>query len=151
MSARLALVFVFLAALAGGAAAQQPDALVRASTLFAEAQTLYLAKNFDGAAEGFKKAYEARPQAQFLYNTAAAYHMKGKKTGDVAAYELAVQYYQKYVGADPAATSSAAAAASSVPSHTPTSMSAYGPSRRSTDTIATCGASNSAKLRSHAS
>ncbi|MBK9035457.1 MAG: PEGA domain-containing protein [Myxococcales bacterium] len=103
MSARLALVFVFLAALSGAALAQQPDALVKASTLFADAQSQYLAKNFDGAAEGFKQAYEARPQPQFLYNAAAAYHMKGKKTGDVGAYELAVQYYQKYLTSEPTA------------------------------------------------
>lgn len=49
------------------------------------------------------------------------------------------------------ATPSAAAAARNVPSQTPTSISAYGPSRLSTDTIATWGASNSAKLRSQAS
>ncbi len=107
MFARVALVFVIVASLVGRASAQQPDALVKAQNFFAEAQGFYLAKNFDGAAEGFKKAYEARPQAQFLYNAAAAYHMKGKTTADVAAYELAVQYYQKYLGADPAASDKA--------------------------------------------
>ena len=108
MLVRLALVIVFVASLVGRASAQQPDALVKAQNFFAEAQGFYLAKNFDGAAEGFKKAYDARPQAQFLYNAAAAYHMKGKTTGEAAAYELAVQYYLKYLSADAAATDKAA-------------------------------------------
>ena len=100
MSARLALVFVIVAAAARLAVAQPAD-LAKVQALYTEAQGAYNARNFDAAAEGFKKVYEARPEAQFLYNTAAAYHMKGKTASDVPAYELAVQYYQKYLTALP--------------------------------------------------
>ena len=102
MSARLALVFVIVAAAARLAVAQPAD-LAKVQALYTEAQGAYNARNFDAAAEGFKKVYEARPEAQFLYNTAAAYHMKGKTASDVPAYELAVQYYQKYLTALPEA------------------------------------------------
>jgi|JI10StandDraft_1071094.scaffolds.fasta_scaffold227325_2 tetratricopeptide (TPR) repeat protein len=100
MVARLALVFVLLTSLVGVAGAQ-PDTLSRAQSLYAEAQAFYLAKNFDAAAEGFKKVYDTKPTPNFLYNAAAAYHMKGKTANDLAAYELAVQYYGKYLTADP--------------------------------------------------
>jgi PEGA domain len=103
MFARLALVLIFIASLVATATAQQPDPLIRAQTLFDDAQRAYMSKNFDGAADAFKQAYDARPLPQFLYNAAAAYHMKGKAAGDIAAYDLAVQYYRKYLTADPAA------------------------------------------------
>jgi len=74
-----------------------------AQAAFDEGQGAYLAGNYDDAAAGFKKAYEARHMAQFLYNIGAAYHMKGKKAGDPAAYQLAVDYYKKYVTEDPEA------------------------------------------------
>jgi tetratricopeptide (TPR) repeat protein len=104
MRARLALVFVFVASMVGRAAAED---VTSAANLFATAQSAYLAKDFDRAAETFKQVYEAKPAPSFLYNIAAAYHMKAKTVSDVAAYELAVQYYQKYLAADPAAADKA--------------------------------------------
>ncbi|MEZ4401490.1 MAG: PEGA domain-containing protein [Kofleriaceae bacterium] len=108
MLSRLVVVFVFVAGLVGLAHAQAPDLLVKAQTAFEDAQRAYLSKDFDVAADNFKKAYEARPLPQFLYNAAAAHHMKGKATGSVEAYELAVQYYQKYLAADAQAADKAA-------------------------------------------
>src|SRR5690606_31339868 len=40
---------------------------------------------------------------QFLYNVGAAFHMKGKKQSDPAAYEKAVASYKKYIAEDPKA------------------------------------------------
>ncbi|MBP8806339.1 MAG: PEGA domain-containing protein [Kofleriaceae bacterium] len=101
MVPRLVLVFLSLAVALGTASAQQGDPLQRAQATFDEAQRNYQAKNYDLAAEGFKRSYEARPLPVALFNAAAAHHMKGKGSGDVAAYELAVQYYQKYLDAVP--------------------------------------------------
>ncbi len=104
MFVRAVLAVVLVLSAAGPALAQQTDTLQRAQTLFDEAQQKYMAKDYGGAAESFKKAYDARPLPSFLYNAAAAYHMQGKTAGDRAAYELAVQYYQNFLTADPATT-----------------------------------------------
>src|SRR4029077_19904619 len=53
---------------------------------------------------GFQDAYAARPFPQFLYNIAASFHMKGKKSSDVVAYGKAVEFYKKYLQEDPNAT-----------------------------------------------
>ncbi len=102
MKLRILLVLSLLAGLTGSAAAQnaQWDA---AKAAFDQAQVAYLGGNYDDAAAGFKKAYEARAMSQFLFNIGAAYHMKGKKTSDPASYQLAVDYYKKYVAEDPKA------------------------------------------------
>ena len=100
MSVRAVLAFLIVLATAGPALAQQ-DPLQRAQTLFDEAQQHYLTKDYAGAADRFKQAYDARPLPSFLYNAAAAHHMQGKTSGDRAAYEFAVQYYQKYLTAEP--------------------------------------------------
>ncbi|MEZ4362081.1 MAG: PEGA domain-containing protein [Kofleriaceae bacterium] len=85
------------------AAAQSADALKKAQDAFDKAQQEYLAGNYDAAAAGFQAAYEARPYSQFLYNVAASFHMKGKKTGDAKAYGSAVEFYRKYLSSDPKA------------------------------------------------
>jgi hypothetical protein len=105
MKLRVLLAFSFALTLlftAGRAHAQSPE-WKAAQSAFDQAQGAYLAGNYDLAAEGFKKAYDARRMAQFLFNIGAAYHMKGKKTSDPASYKLAVEYYKKYVSEDPKA------------------------------------------------
>ncbi|MBZ0234560.1 MAG: PEGA domain-containing protein [Deltaproteobacteria bacterium] len=101
----LGLVFSVAVALVGtaGPARAQSAEWKAAQAAFDQAQGAYLAGNYDDAAAGFRKAYEARRMAQFLFNVGAAYHMKGKKTNDPAAYQLAVDYYKKYVTEDPKA------------------------------------------------
>jgi hypothetical protein len=84
--------------------AQTPDALRKAQAFFDQAQTDYLQGNYETAAKGFQDAYAARPFPQFLYNVAASFHMKGKKTSDVDAYKQAVEYYRQYLKEEPAAT-----------------------------------------------
>src|SRR5689334_15677743 len=104
MKSRVVLVVLaVICALAGPAFAQQPDALKKAQAAFDQAQQDYLLGKFDEAAKGFEEAYNAKPFAQFLYNVGACHHMKGKKTSDVAAYQLAVDFYKKYLAADPQA------------------------------------------------
>ncbi len=103
----LRILFVFsltlaMAATGGDARAQSPE-WKAAQAAFNQAQDAYLAGNYDDAAAGFKKAYESRRISQFLYNIGAAYHMKGKKASDPAAYQLAVDYYKRYVSEDPEA------------------------------------------------
>ncbi len=102
MKLRILLVFslsLALIAVAGDARAQSPE-WKAAQQAFDQAQGAYLAGNYDAAADGFKKAYESRRMGQFLYNVGAAYHMKGKKNSDPAAYQLAVDYYKRYVNED---------------------------------------------------
>jgi len=107
MFVRAVLAVLIVLAAAGPAIAQQPDTLQRAQSLFDEAQQKYVAKDYGGAAEKFKEAYAARPLPSFLYNAAAAYHMQGKTKSDVAAYQLAVQYYQKFLTDEPKTTDKA--------------------------------------------
>ena len=85
------------------AEAQSPDALKKAQAAFDQAQIDYLQGKYDDAAKGFQEAFAARDFPQFLYNTGAAFHMKGKKTSDPVAYESAVEYYKKYLDKDPQA------------------------------------------------
>src|SRR5262245_53755709 len=70
------------------------NALKQAQDAFDQAQLDYLAGKWDDAAEKFKAAHVLRPFPQFLYNVGAAYHMKGKKTSDPAAYEQAIDFYK---------------------------------------------------------
>jgi tetratricopeptide (TPR) repeat protein len=84
--------------------AQSPDALRKAQAFFDQGQTDYLQGNYEAAAKGFQDAYAARPFPQFLYNVAASFHMKGKKTSDIDAYKQAVEHYRQYLKEEPAAT-----------------------------------------------
>lgn len=81
--------------------AQSPEALKKAQASFDQAQTDYLQGKYDEAAQGFQDAFASRPFPQFLYNVAASYHMKGKKTSDVPSYEKAVQFYKEYLSKEP--------------------------------------------------
>jgi tetratricopeptide (TPR) repeat protein len=104
------VVFVVCAILAiglGTAYAQQADALKKAQSAFDTAQLSYLQGKYDEAAQGFQDAYAARPFPQFLYNIGASFHMKGKKTSDVDAYQKAVDHYKKYLAEDPTASDKA--------------------------------------------
>jgi hypothetical protein len=101
------VVFVVCAILAIGisaAYAQPADALKKAQSAFDNAQLSYLQGKYDEAAQGFQDAYAARPFPQFLYNIGASFHMKGKKTSDIEAYQKAVDNYKKYLAEDPTAS-----------------------------------------------
>ena len=99
---RLLLVLGLVLAWATSASAQ-PEALQRAQALFDDAQKAMLTGDYDGAADKFKAAYEAKALPDLLYNVGAAYYLKGKKQSDPAAYKLAVKYYRDYLVAVPAA------------------------------------------------
>ena len=104
------VVFVVCAILAigiGTAFGQSADALKKAQSAFDNAQLSYLQGKYDEAAQGFQDAYAARPFPQFLYNIGASFHMKGKKTSDVEAYQKAVDHYKKYLAEDPTASDKA--------------------------------------------
>lgn len=103
MKSRILLIvsIVAWAAAASAPARAQDASLKKAQEAFDQAQVQYLQGNYDDAAEGFKVAYEARAFPQFLYNIGASYHMKGKKNGDVDAYQKAVDYYQRYLAEEP--------------------------------------------------
>jgi hypothetical protein len=101
-AAILATLFV------GATASAQPvDALKKAQSAFDNAQLSYLQGKYDEAAQGFQDAYAARPFPQFLYNIGASWHMKGKKTSDIDAYQKAVDHYKKYLAEDPTASDKA--------------------------------------------
>jgi hypothetical protein len=98
------LLFVLgLVVLCTTAYAQPADALKRAQSAFDQAQLDYLQGKYDEAAKGFEEAYAARQFPQFLYNIGASHHMKGKKASDPDSYAKAVEYYRKYLAADPQA------------------------------------------------
>jgi len=103
------VVFVVLVALCAltitvrPSLAQPADALKKAQSAFDQAQADYLGGKWDEAAKGFEEAYSSRQFPQFLYNVGACHHMKGKKTSDPAAYQQAVDFYKKYLAADPQA------------------------------------------------
>jgi hypothetical protein len=97
------LLIVALIFSISSAHAQPADALKKAQSAFDQAQLDYLQAKYDDAAKGFEEAYAARPFPQFLYNVGAAHHMKGKKASDPASYAKAVEYYRKYLTADPQA------------------------------------------------
>ncbi len=103
LTAAIAVFVLGLAAWSARPAHADDASLKRAQEAFDQAQVDYLQGNFDAAADGFKKAYEARPFPQFLYNIGASYHMKGKKTNDVDSYGKAVEYYKRYLTEDPQA------------------------------------------------
>ncbi len=94
-------------AVGGPAFAQPADALKKAQSAFDNAQLSYLQGKYDEAAQGFQDAYAARPFPQFLYNIGASFHMKGKQTSDVDAYQKAVDHYKKYLAEDPTASDKA--------------------------------------------
>jgi tetratricopeptide (TPR) repeat protein len=98
------VVWVALCALAAPSFGQPADALKKAQAAFDTAQLDYLQGKYDEAAQGFQDAYAARQFPQFLYNVGASFHMKGKKTSDVASYQKAVDYYKKYLAEDPQAS-----------------------------------------------
>jgi hypothetical protein len=103
-----AFVVLMACALATSTAAAQPaDALKKAQAAFDAAQLDYLQGKYDEAAKGFEAAFAARQFPQFLYNVGACHHMKGKKAGDAASYAAAVDFYKKYLAADPQAADKA--------------------------------------------
>ncbi|HWO23317.1 MAG TPA: PEGA domain-containing protein [Kofleriaceae bacterium] len=101
------VVWFVICALVAPVAAQQADALRKAQSSFDQAQIDYLAGKYDEAAKGFQEAYGARQFPQFLYNIGACFHMKGKRDSNVDSYAQAVEYYRKYIEADPNATDKA--------------------------------------------
>jgi PEGA domain len=100
-------VWIALCALAAPVGAQQADALRKAQSAFDQAQIDYLAGKYDEAAKGFQEAYAAREFPQFLYNAGACFHMKGKRDSSVESYTQAVDFYRKYIEADPNASDKA--------------------------------------------
>src|SRR5438067_456827 len=97
----IAIVAVGVSSFQPRAWAQSPEALRKAQASFDQAQTDYLQGKYDEAATGFQEAFAERPFPQFLYNVAASYHMKGKKTSDVPSYGKAVQFYKDYLSKEP--------------------------------------------------
>ncbi len=98
---RLRILLLVTMVLAFGTARRaeaQGDPWKNAQAAFNQGETYYLSGKFDDAAAAFKKAYEARPMPQFLYNVGAAYHMKGKKASEPESYDKAVDYYTRYLG-----------------------------------------------------
>jgi tetratricopeptide (TPR) repeat protein len=54
---------------------------------FDRAQLAYLAEDWEKALEGFQKAYDAEPHADFIYNEAAALEKQGRLAAAANAYE----------------------------------------------------------------
>ena len=98
------VVWVALCALAAPVAAQSGDDLRKAQAAFDQAQLDFLKGKYDEAAKGFEDAFAARQFPQFLFNAGACFHMKGKRDGSAESYNTAVDFYRRYLQADPKAT-----------------------------------------------
>jgi hypothetical protein len=107
MRSRIVFVVWIAICVPSVASAQQADALKKAQAAFDQAQVDFLQGKFDEAAKGFEDAFNAKQFPQFLYNTGACWHMKGKKTSDVDSYVKAVEYYKRYLTAEPQAADKA--------------------------------------------
>ncbi len=103
-----ALTLLLGLVLALAPAAADSTAIPKAQALYNAATVALEAKKYDEAADGFRKAYEVLPIDALLYNIGATYHLKAQAGNDVAAYELADQYYRKYLDAAPKADDKAA-------------------------------------------
>jgi len=98
------VIWVALCALAAPVAAQSSDELLRkAQASFDQAQLDFLKGKYDEAAKGFEEAFAARQFPQFLYNSGACFHMKGKRDSSAESYNTAVDFYRRYLQADPQA------------------------------------------------
>jgi tetratricopeptide (TPR) repeat protein len=95
------LAALALVALGAAPAAAQPDSLQRAQALYNEATAALAQKKYDEAADAFRKAYDAKPIVDLLYNIGATYHLKARETSDIPSYEQAQQYYKRYLDAAP--------------------------------------------------
>ncbi|HEY2901431.1 MAG TPA: hypothetical protein VGL59_12695, partial [Polyangia bacterium] len=78
-----------------------PDpALQAAKEYFETAQTLFLKEQYEAAADKFLAAFDKKPFAAFLFNTAVSYE-KAKKL------DLAQRYFEQYLEKDPQASDAA--------------------------------------------
>ena len=84
-SVRVLAAVAALGLLVWGAApaAAQPDALQRAQALYNDATAALAAKKYDEAADAFRKAYDAKPIVDLLYNIGATYHLKARDASEV--------------------------------------------------------------------
>ena len=82
----------------------QDESLKRAEAAFNMAQDAYQAGRYDEAIEQFEAAYAARPFPQLLYNLGATEYMKGRSTNDPEAFQKCVDYYARFLEADPQAS-----------------------------------------------
>ncbi len=86
----LSIALAFCGVVAAGVprASAQGDPWKAAQASFSRGETAYLSGKYDDATEAFKQAYASRPMPQFLYNIAAAFHLKGKKASDPDSYDI---------------------------------------------------------------
>src|SRR5438477_5354905 len=89
--ARSILVILLLTTFATSALAGDPKL---ATVHNKQAKAYFDAKQFDDAILEFKKSYDLDPKPLTLYKIASAYYAKGD-------YKGAIDYYQKYLTADP--------------------------------------------------
>jgi len=88
----MALTLMAPATLCVPAIARADEAVLRAKGFFAEGKRLYNLGRFREAAGNFKKAYEAKPLALFLYNLGQCYrHMETRED-----LKKALFYYRGY-------------------------------------------------------
>ncbi|HEV7556987.1 MAG TPA: tetratricopeptide repeat protein [Kofleriaceae bacterium] len=91
MMTRLVLALGVVAALAGSAAANDPK---QAAVHAKQAKAYFDAKQYDDAIAEFRKAYELDTKPLTLFKLASVFYAKGD-------YKGAIEFYQKYLAADP--------------------------------------------------
>ncbi|HKA91650.1 MAG TPA: hypothetical protein VKE22_28500 [Haliangiales bacterium] len=95
-----AAILTFLCATAAAAPPAKGD-LDKAKAHFRAGETAYRAGDYDKAIVEYQAAYVLVMRPQLLFNLGAAYRRKGEVTGAASDKRQALEYYRKYVEAEP--------------------------------------------------
>jgi tetratricopeptide (TPR) repeat protein len=101
MMRKLAILGIFMMA-ASALAKEAPNAdLEKARAHFKSAEGLFRSGAYDRAIDEYQAAHALAPRPGLLYNIGAAYRKKAETTGSIDDKKQAVEYYRKYLEADP--------------------------------------------------
>lgn len=99
----LLLALILLATATPAAAAPPSKAEVdEARKHFKSGEGLFRAGSFDRAVEEYEVAYTLVPRPGLLFNIGSAYRKKAEATGSLDDKKRAIDYYQRYLDAEPA-------------------------------------------------
>jgi len=101
MTRWLPLAILFLCALAAAAPPSKAD-VDEARKHFKAGEGHFRAGAFDRAIEEYEVAYKLVPRPGFLFNIGSGYRKKGEASGSVEDKKRAIDYYQRYLDAEPA-------------------------------------------------
>src|SRR5882672_9698113 len=101
MTVRKLSFLVWLMAAAAVAGAAPSASLEKARQHFKAGESLFRSGDYEKAIAEYQAAYAIAPRPLLLYNIGAAYRKNAEAGGSVDDKKQAVEYYRKYVDADP--------------------------------------------------